>query len=94
MALGDSFTIPPLTDDPNKRGMYIIMASTPSSESYAIVYSSGGGLSTVFAGSDFTVNNTDLATSGKFNVYLSGNQISVHNLYGDRIVSVQPFVFK
>ncbi|WP_338788817.1 hypothetical protein [Metabacillus sp. FJAT-53654] len=81
--------------NPSRRGMYVIMANTPSAQSYAIVYTNGTNLAPVFVGNDMVVADTNQNTSGKFNVYLSSGRITVTNLYGsERTVSIIPFVFR
>jgi hypothetical protein len=77
----------------SRRGLYLIMADTPA-DGYALVFSNGSALYALNVGSIMAVGSTNPAASGKINVFLSGVNLNINNLYGsDRRVSVIPFGF-
>ena len=74
----------------NRRGVYLVIVDAPG-DGYALVFSNGSALFSMSAGAMMAVGSTDPASAGKMNVYLSGVNLAVNNLYGsDRKVSVIP----
>jgi hypothetical protein len=80
--------------DPNRRGVHIVQASTPSGQAWALVCSGGGSLVSMLAGTEATVATANPDIDGKLCIYLSGTSIAVKNRLGStRTISVFRFGF-
>lgn len=84
-----SVTLPPTNT--SQRAVFLLRADIPELGGYALVESNGAALGAIQTGAKFDVGTTNPDTAGKFNVYLTGNLLTIKNNYSStRDVYVYP----
>jgi hypothetical protein len=69
-------------NNPNKRGVYLVVGDDSTGQVWALIYSTGSALISMLAGTSVVVQNAQGTTASKLTVYLNGTNIAVNNALG------------